>query len=303
MAGGAPVVLNRRRSVPGKRIVAHSARHVVAVVASLFFLLPFLVAVLTSLKPNSVAQTQNALSLPTSPTFANYIQVFTLGGFGQFALNSIIVSVTATIVQTAVCVLAGYALAKLSFPGRRVLFIVVLMTLMVPPEALAIPLFLEVLRIPLAGGNDIMGSGGIGLQASYAGLIAPYLVSGFSIFLSRQFFLGLPSELGQAARIDGCGEWNVFWRIYRPLATPLYMIVALFAFQNSWVAFLWPLITAGGPDHFTLQVGLSQFQQQYTAQWGSLMAAAVVASLPILVIFFFAQRHLREGIAFSGGKA
>jgi multiple sugar transport system permease protein len=199
-------------------------------------------------------------------------------------------------------VLAGYALAKLNFAGRRVLFIAVLMTLMVPPEALAIPLFLEILHAPLLGGNNIAGSGGIGLQASYVGLIAPFVVSGFSIFLARQFFIGVPSELGQAARIDGCGEWGVFWHIYRPLAIPLYVIIALFAFQNSWVAFLWPLITAGGPQHFTLQVGLSEFQQQFTAQWGSLMAAAVVASLPVLVIFFLGQRYLREGVAFTGGK-
>lgn len=289
-----------RRS--GGRVALHSARHVVAAIVALFFLVPFLVAVLTSLKPNSVAQTGNALALPTSPTFENYRDVFSLGGFGHFTLTSILVSVIATVVQTVVCVLAGYALAKLSFAGRRVLFIVVLMTLMVPPEALAIPLFLEILHVPLAGGNSITGTGGIGLQASYLGLTAPFLVSGFSIFLARQFFIGLPSELGQAGRIDGCGEGRVFWHIYRPLATPLYVIVGLFAFQNSWVAFLWPLITAGGPEHFTLQVGLSEFQQQFTAQWGSLMAAAVVASLPVLIIFFFGQRHLREGVAFTGGK-
>ena len=288
---------SRSRGIPLRTL-----RHVVAAVVALVFLVPFLVAILTSLKPNSAAQTQNALSLPSPPTLDNYRDVFTLGGFGHFTVTSLVVSGTATIVQTIVCVLAGYALAKLSFGGRRLLFVVVLLTLMVPPEALALPLFLELLHAPLAGGNGIGGTGGIGLQASYLGLTAPFLVSGFSIFLARQYFLGLPSELGQAARIDGCGEWGVFWHIFRPLATPVYVIIALFTFQNSWVAFLWPLITAGGPDHFTLQVGLSEFQQQFTAQWGTLMAAAVVASLPVLIIFLFGQRHLREGVAFTGGK-
>ncbi|MDA8296238.1 MAG: carbohydrate ABC transporter permease [Actinomycetota bacterium] len=288
----------------GKRkVVRKSARHLVAVVVSLVFFVPILVAIITSLKSNASALTSSVLSLPHHLDFSNYRSVLDLGGFANYTKVSAIVSIGATIVQVGVATCAGYGFAKLRFRGRGLLFMAVLLTLMLPPAAVALPLFLEMMHFPLLGGNSIGGTGGIGLLNSYPGLMAPYLVSGFSVFLARQFFSTLPDELGEAARIDGCSEWAVFWRIYRPLATPLIVIVTLFAFQTAWVDFLWPLIVAKGPSLFTLQVGLSSFQQEYTAQWSDIMAAAILASLPIMAIFIFGQRYLRRGIAWSGGKS
>ena len=286
-----------------RRAARRSVRHLLAIVVSIVFFIPILVAIITSLKSNASALTGNVLSLPHHLDFSNYRSVFDLGGFGTYTKVSAIVSIGSTFVQVAVATCAGYGFAKLRFRGRGLLFMAVLLTLMLPPAAVALPLFLEMMHFPLAGGNSVLGSGGIGLLNSYPGLMAPYLVSGFSVFLARQFFLTLPDELGEAARIDGCSEWSVFWRVYRPLATPLVVIVTLFAFQTAWVDFLWPLIVAKGPSLFTLQVGLSSFQQEYTAQWSDIMAAAIIASLPIMAIFIFGQRYLRRGIAWSGGKS
>ena len=285
-----------------RRRLRTSGRHLLATAVAIFFLVPILVALITSVKTNASALTGDVLALPHHLHFGSYAAVFQLGGFATFAKVSAIVSVVSTAIQVFVATLAGYGFARLRFRGRSILFFLVLLTLMLPPAALALPLFLEMLHVPFAGGNSATGSGGIGLLNSYPGLMAPYLVSGFSIFLSRQFFLTLPAELGEAARIDGCNEWMVFWRVYRPLATPLLVIVTLFAFQTAWVDFLWPLIVAKGPSLFTLQVGLSSFQQEFTAQWADIMAAAIVASLPIMAIFIFGQRYLKRGIAWSGGR-
>ena len=295
-----PSLLRSRGSWPNR--LRAGGRHGVAAVVSIFFLVPILVALLTSFKTNAAVLTGDVLSFPTHIHLGSYVDVFRLGGFATFAKVSTIVSVCGAFVQVTVATLAGYGFARFAFRGRGVLFALVLLTLMLPPTALALPLFLEMLHIPLAGGNSLLGKGGIGLLNSYPGLMAPYLVSGFSIFLARQFFLTLPAELGEAARIDGCGELSVFWRVYRPLATPLLVIETLFAFQTAWTDFLWPLIVAKGPSRFTLQVGLSSFQQEFTAQWADIMAAAIVVSLPIMAIFIFGQRYLRRGIAWSGGR-
>lgn len=297
--GGGTGSLARGRRL---RVLRLCAKHVLAVMVALFFLVPMLVALLTSFRTNASALTGDVLAFPSSIHLGSYSAVFNLGGFAGFTKVSIIVSVVSTVVQVSVSTLAGYGFARYRFRGRGVLFSLVLLTLMLPPTALALPLFLEMLHFPFAGGNGVGGSGGTGLLNTFPGLMAPYLVSGFSIFLARQFFMSLPSEPGEAARVDGCREWSVFWRVYRPLATPLIVIETLFAFQTAWIDFLWPLIVAKGPSMYTLQVGLSEFQQEFTAQWADIMAAAIVASLPIMVIFIFGQRYLRRGIAWGGGR-
>lgn len=300
--GPRAAVRGRAGRATARRALRVAGRHAVALVVALFFLVPMLVALVTSFKTNASALTGDVLSLPSSIHLGSYGDVFSLGGFAGFTKVSVVVSVVSTVVQVSLSTLAGYGFARYSFRGRTFLFSLVLLTLMLPPTALALPLFLEMLHFPLAGGNSISGAGGTGLLNTYPGLMAPYLVSGFSIFLARQFFMSLPDEPGEAARVDGCREWSVFWRVYRPLATPLIVIETLFAFQTAWIDFLWPLIVAKGPSLYTLQVGLSTFQQEFTAQWADIMAAAIVASLPIMLIFIFGQRYLRRGIAWSGGR-
>lgn len=276
--------------------------HLAAAILALVFLTPMLVAVVTSLKTISSVFAGTVLSFPGNPQWGNYGSVLTTDGFGRYALNSAVMSISGAVIQVIVATMAGYALARLPFRGRSIMFWVVLITMMLPPEVLVVPMFLLAVHFPFAGGNNWLGTGGTGLLNSFAGLIFPYSVSGLAIFLVRQFFIGLPKELEDAARMDGCSEFTMFVRVFVPLVSPVIWIVFLVAFQGAWTSFLWPLLMAKGTSMYTLQVGLSVFQQEFTAQWPLIMAAAILSSIPIMLIFMFAQGHIREGMIFSGIK-
>lgn len=280
----------------------HAALNVLAVVVSLAFLAPLVDALVTSVESNSQVFTRGPLSLPHSIHLGNYLTVLTTGGFGHFLLNSVVVAGVGASIQVVAATMCGYALARLRFRGRSVAFWIVLMTLMLPAQVLVVPLFLLIVHVPLAGGNGLGGSGGTGLLNTYPGLIAPYVISGIGIFLMRQFFVGLPRDLEDSGRVDGCSEWGVFARIFVPLVRPAVWIVLLLAFQAAWLDLLWPLLVAKGSRLFTVQVGLSMFQQEYTAQWPLIMASAIISAIPVVIIFFFAQRRLEQGLAFLGSK-
>jgi len=286
------------RRVSGTKVLLTA----VATVVSVLFVIPIVVALLTSLKTNGQVFTESSLSLPRSFDIRNYWTVLTTGGFGRFLLNSAVVAVIGSGVQITAATCAGYALARLPFPGRSAVFWLVLVTLMLPPQLLVVALFLLVARVPLAGGNGVLGGGGTGLLNTYPGLIAPYLISGLAVFLMRQFFLGLPEELGDSGRMDGCSEGGLFTRIYLPLVRPAVWVVLLLSFQAAWLDLLWPLLIAKTPALYTVQVGLTVFQQEYTAEWPLIMASAIISSIPVIVIFFFAQRRLEKGLAFTGFK-
>jgi ABC-type sugar transport system permease subunit len=210
----------------------------------------------------------------------------------SFVLFAIIMAVT----------LVSMRYVRLRFPGRGVLFVLVLATLMVPYQVTIIPQFVIIRHMPLFGGNDLLGQNGIGWINSYWGLIVPGAVGAFGIFLLRQFFETLPHELEDAARIDGAGELRIFWQIMLPLAMPAVATLAVFSFQAGWNAFLWPLLITTTDDMRTIQLGLTVFVQQYSTQWDQLMAATVVATLPIIAVFAAGQRLLVRGIAFTGLK-
>ncbi len=291
-----PYTKRKRRS--SRRIVLS----IVATFVSIIFAIPIVVAVLTSFKSNSQVFTTSSLSLPHGINLSSYWQVLTEGGFGHFLLNSLIVAGIGSAVQVVAATMAGYALARLPFPGRSAVFWLVLVTLMLPPQLLVIALFLLVARVPFAGGNGLLSGGGTGLLNSYPGLIAPYLISGLSVFLMRQFFLGLPEELADSGRVDGCSEGTLFVRIFVPLIRPAVWVVLLLGFQSAWLDLLWPLLVANTPSLYTVQVGLTTFQQEYTAEWPLIMASAIISSIPVVIIFFFAQRRLEKGLAFTGFK-
>ncbi|HEX5414496.1 MAG TPA: carbohydrate ABC transporter permease, partial [Chloroflexota bacterium] len=186
--------------------------------------------------------------------------------------------------------------------GRQAIFIGILATMMVPSQMLLIPLFVMLKHVPLAGGNTLLGVGGNGWLDSFAGLIVPQAVTAFSIFLMRQFFLTLPVELGDAARIDGASEAQIFWRIMLPLTKPALATLGIISFQGSWNDFLWPLIVTSTEQTRTLQVGLQVFQDQNNADWALLMAATTISSVPIMIVFLAGQRYLVQGIALTGLK-
>ena len=276
--------------------------HAVLIAGGVAMLLPFVWMLSTSLKPADQLFTVPPTWIPHPLQWDTYVKAMSAGNFGRYALNSLFLAVTNTLTNVLLAALAGYAFARLRFPGRSPLFLLVLATLMVPYQVTIIPLFVIVRHIPLFGGNDILGQGGIGWINSYWGLIVPGAVGAFGIFMLRQFFQALPVELEDAARIDGAGEFRIFWQIMLPLAVPALATLAIFSFQAGWNAFSWPLLITTTDEMRTIQLALTVFVQQYRTQWDQLMAATVVATLPVIVVFAIGQRLIVRGIAFTGLK-
>jgi multiple sugar transport system permease protein len=282
--------------------VSHLVSHLALIAGAVAMVVPFVWMISTSLKPADQLFTVPPTWVPSPVHWDNYVKAMGAGNFGRYAMNSLFLGVANLVTNVVLSALAGYAFARLRFPGRSVLFLLVLATLMVPYQVTIIPLFVIIRHIPLFGGNDALGQGGIGWINSYWGLIVPGAVGAFGIFMLRQFFQTLPVELEDAARIDGAGELRIFWQIMLPLAMPAVATLAIFSFQAGWNAFLWPLLITTTDDMRTIQLGLTVFVQQYSTQWDQLMAATVVATLPVIVVFGFGQRLLVRSIAFTGLK-
>jgi multiple sugar transport system permease protein len=284
------------------RLLVRAVLYVLLVAGALVMLTPFLWMVSTSLKEPAEVFRMPIRLLPSHLEWSNYVQAAQMARLGRLSINSFIVSVSTTFFQIFLGSMAAYALARLSFPGRDALFLLILMTQMIPFQIAIVPLFVIIRHMPLAGGNNILGQGGIGLVNNLGGVIAPGLVNAFGIFLLRQFFLTLPVELEDAARIDGCGELGIYWRIVMPLSLPGIAVLALFAFVDGWNSFLWPLVVLNKESLYTVQLGLSVFRSQYQTEWHLLMAASTLITLPIMVVFMLGQRYLVRGIVMSGLK-
>jgi multiple sugar transport system permease protein len=240
--------------------------------------------------------------IPENPTLDGYGEFFVTTPAIQWFLNSTFVATTITVVQLLLNSMCAFAFAKLKFPGRDAIFLVILATMMIPGQMLLIPNYVILQHIPFAGGNDILGNGGHGLLDSYAGLIVPGVVSAFGIFLLRQFMHSIPDELLDAARIDGASEFRVYWRIVLPLCKPVLAATAIFTFMAAWEDFLWPLIIISDPARFTAPLGLAMFVMRNQTDWGMLLAGSVIATLPMVIVFMIFQRQFVQGVAMSGIK-
>lgn len=276
--------------------------HLVIAVGAATMVLPFLWMLSTSLKPESQIFRFPPVLIPETWDWQNYVEAMRAAPFGRYFVNTVIYAVSVTTTNLLFCSMAAYAFARLRFRGRNVLFVMVLGTMMIPPQVTMVPVFIMLKRWPLVGGNSLLGAGGHGLLNSYVGLVLPMAVGAFGIFLLRQFFMTLPSELEDAARIDGCSEWGIYWRVILPLSKPALATVGIFTFTAAWNEFIWPLLIMSKDSMKTLQVGLQVFQTQYTTAWDLLMAGTVVVTVPVLIIFLFAQRYFTRGIALSGMK-
>ena len=226
--------------------------------------------------------------LPEALRLDNYRTVLGDTQFVRYFLNSVIVAAITIVSVLITSSMAGYAFAKFEFPGRNVIFVLVLATLMIPFQVRVIPLYV------LA--NDLH------LLDTYAGLVLPGLVDAFGIFLMRQYLQSIPSELLDAARVDGASEVTIFVRIVLPLAKPALSALAIFTLVASWESFLWPLLVISSPDKFTLPLGLAQFAGRYVTRVDLQMAAATLTILPLLIVFLFMQRRFIEGMATAGLK-
>ena len=250
---------------------------------------PFLWMVLSSFKPEGDIRAVPPTWWPSTWTFAHYHDLFARLNFPRYFLNSAIVATVVTAGNLLFCSLLGYALAKLDFPGRKAVFLVVLGMLMVPGMALFVPQFVLVSNM--------------GLANTYAGLVLPFLAGPFGVFLMRQFLLSIPDDLLEAARVDGAGEWRIFWRVVLPLCRPALATLGILTFLSSWNNFLWPLVVATTEDRYTLPVALALYSiGQNRTDFGLLLAGAVVVVLPVLIVFLVLQRHFLRGIATTGLK-
>lgn len=274
----------------------------VGLLVAVIYFIPVAWMIVTSLKATSQIFSLPPTLLPKPVHWSNYPAALQSAPFARYFLNSMIVSACSVAVNVFVSCLAGYALARLQFRGRQGIFIAILATIMVPPQLTIVPLFILLRHFPLAGGNGWDGNGGLGLLDSFPGLILPYAAGAFGIFLMRQFFLTLPKDLEDSARVEGASEFRIFASIMLPLVRPAMATLAVFVFQGAWNDFLWPLVIVNHNFMYTLQLGLTIFQQEYTTNWGLLMAATTMASVPVIIIFLFAQRTFTAGIALTGLK-
>lgn len=273
-----------RRTLRGRALATHAA----LVIGAVVMLAPLIWMVLASFKSLPEILTYPPTILPKGLQTTNYETVLTQSNYPRYFLNSIIVAVVSVAAILLTSSLAGYAFAKFRFPGRDVLFVLVLATLMIPFQVRVIPLY-------------VLASD-LGILNSYAGLVLPSLVDAFGIFLMRQFIQSIPNDLIDAARADGASEIRIFVAIILPLVKPALSALAIFTLITSWESFLWPLLVASSTDLYTLPLGLSQFAGRFFTRVDLQMAASTLTVLPLLIVFLIMQRRFIEGIATTGGK-
>ncbi|MFE5854608.1 carbohydrate ABC transporter permease [Streptomyces sp. NPDC056500] len=252
---------------------------------------PFAWMALSAFKTKPELAASPPVWIPTEWTLANFRELLELLDLPRYFLNSTIVAALVTLSNLLFCSMLGYALAKLNFAGRNKLFGLVLGALMVPGNLMLLPLFVLMSKMQLID--------------SYAGLVLPFAAGAFGVFLMRQFMLSVPDELLEAARLDGAGEWYIFWRIVMPLVKPALATLAILTFLQSWNNFVWPLIATNDPDKYTLPVALATFAtdpNRANGANGVLMAGSFLVVLPVLFVFAVLQRHFTQGIATAGLK-
>lgn len=226
--------------------------------------------------------------VPEAPTLKNFVYVFTEVNFLRYLFNTLVVSASVTLIALLFHSMSGYALARLRFPGREVIFLTMFSTFLVSLPVIIVPLFILVRTL--------------GMLNSYAGLIVPAIFNAFGIFLLRQYYLSIPRELEEAAVIDGAGYWRIYWSLILPLSRPLLSSLAILFFLTNWNAFLWPLTITSDQNLWMVQVGIAAFKGQYSASWNYIMAASTIVAAPTLILFLIFQRQIMDSIKTSGLK-
>jgi multiple sugar transport system permease protein len=278
-AGAAPRMPRRRQPW---------AVHAALAAGAVVMVFPFVWQALTAFKTFQSSVQVPPQVLPDPWVFTNFGEVFATMPFGSMFLNSVLLTVLRTLGQVVLCTMAGYAFARLQFPGRTVIFVAFLSVLMVPTQLYLLPQY-EIVQA-------------LGWLDSLPGLVMPGIFSAFGTFLMRQFFMSLPAELEEAARLDGANPWQAFWRVMVPLARPGIIALTVFTVLWSWNDLLWPLVVTTSPEKMPLSVGLAQMVGLHGTNFPVLMAGALLATLPMLITFMFLQRQFIQGIAFTGSK-
>lgn len=267
---------------------AHILSYLLMAIVAAVMALPFLWMISTSFKEMGQVLIFPPQWIPKPFVLANYAEAWDLAKFSLFFRNSAIVTILTTAGQLITCSLAGFAFARLEFPGRDSIFLVYLATMMIPIQVTLIPLYLLMKEL--------------GWINTFSGLIVPGIFSAYGTFMLRQFFLGIPESLDESAVIDGCGYFRIYWQILLPLSKAALATQAVFCFMWQWNNLLWPLVMTNTDEFRTLTVGLQLFKGQYSIAWNLLMAGSVVSMIPILILYVFLQKYFVEGIAMTGLK-
>jgi multiple sugar transport system permease protein len=282
-----PRAVARTRSAPRPGRVRHAIGYVLLCLVALLFVSPLVYMVATSLKPADQVFTTPPTLWGRSLEWDNYVQAFTYLPFARFILNGVFVAVVGTVINVAVAVLSGYAFSRLRWRGRNGVFLLFLVTLMIPQDVLVIPMYVMMQ--------------GFGWVDTFQALIIPWAFTALGAFLVRQFFLTVPQELDDAARVDGAGAVRTFVSVMLPLARPTLAVLAVFSFISYWNSFLWPLVIVNDVEaRGTIPVGLQQFFGQQGSEWNLVMAASVISMLPTVILLVLLQKHLVKGIVTSG---
>lgn len=266
-------------------------RHAVLILVSILFIFPFYWMVITALKDNTRVFTYPIEWWPDPVRWDNFTTAVNYSGFPFFLYlrNSLFYSVSVAVGTIISCAAVGYGFARMRFPGREMLFVLTIATLMIPGIVTFIPTFILFKSL--------------GMLGTYAPLVLPaFFGNAFFIFMMRQFFQGMPAELTDAARVDGAGEFRIFWQIMLPLVRPALLVMAVFTFLWTWHEFFGPLVYLSNQNQYPLSLGLFAFRAQRITEWSLMMAASTLATLPLIVVFFFAQRYFLEGIRLTGIK-
>jgi putative chitobiose transport system permease protein len=262
--------------------------HIILIAISILSIFPFIWLISTSLKGSG----ENIFAyppqmFPTDFTFENYVGVWRKVNFLGYFLNSMIVAVGTVILNLLLASMAGYPLARMEFKGKKVTFFAVLATIMIPFQAIMLPIYLITLKLHLVDSVSNI--------AGYLGLIMPFAVSAFGIFLMRQAFLSVPREMEEAAIVDGCNVFQVFWKVILPMVKPSLAVLAIFTFIGSWGEFLWPSIVLTKESMYTLPVGVNNLQGMFSSNWRFIAAGSILSIIPIIIFFLSMQKYFISG--------
>ncbi|GCE51381.1 multiple sugar transport system permease protein [Thermosporothrix hazakensis] len=278
----------KQRSIAGSMLAA--LIHVLLIIGAIIMAGPFIWMAVTSLKEDSQAFQDPLSLLPNPIVWQNYPASLQAMPFGQAYWNSFYIAIVVVACELITTAMAGYAFARIRFPGRNIVFVLFLATMMIPFQLTIIPRFLIMQRL--------------GWLDNHLALIVPAaLFDAFGVFLMRQFILGIPKELEEAAIIDGASRWQIFWHVILPLLKPPMAALGIFTFLGQWNSFFVPLIMLSSPDLYTVPLLLNQFREQYTSQWALMMAGSMIAVLPVLLVYVLGQRQIIQGIALTGLKS
>ena len=271
-------------------------------IASLVMLFPIIMMFMTSFKTMAEIQSPVFHLLPERFSLDNYRDAMSTGEWTVYFKNSLVITLTAVVLSLLFNSIAGYAFARLRFRGARVMFLLLMVGLMMPPQVTMLPTFLIMAKFPLAGGNNLLGTGGTGLINTYAGLVIPLVSGSYGVFLCKQFYENFPRSLDEAAEIDGANKWRTYFTIYLPNSKAILATLGLLKAVSVWNDYMWPLIMTNSENMRTVQLALTMFKTDSGIMWNQMMAGSVLVALPMFVLFLCAQKYFIQGIVTSGLK-